>query len=147
MAKSSGTTRSVGSSSAASGRTFNTGGTRQGYEAVSRHETEMRASLSQFAAENGWRNLGAGSIIKTLSETDNIRTVSIKVESSQRGERVELFYTANVIENRTPAYESRDREKFQRDLYTLNQIQFNSLSEAKNMLNVFVKKMNKMQIR
>ena len=148
MAKGSGTTRSVGGSSAASGRTFNTGGSRSGYEAVGRHEDAMVASLRQFADQNeGWRNVGRGSIINTLSDTDNIRTVSIKVESSQQGDRVELFYTASVIENRTPNYESRDHDAFQRDLRAINGFQFNSIREAKGLLDEYVKRMNKMQIR
>ena len=148
MAKGNGTTRSVGGSTAASGRTFRTGTGDAAYEeTITRHAKDMRDSLKAFASENNWRSLDANSAIKTLSETNNIRTVSIQVESNFENGRVSYYYKTNILESLTPAYESKDHEAFQRGLSYVNNHRHNSLSEAKTFLDGWVKQLNKMKIR
>ncbi len=147
MSKGNGTTRNVGPATATRGRTFNTGGTIAGYNEVGRHVNAMRASLSQFAQQDGWRDTGIASIFKTISETGNIRTVSISVSEDNNGGRVKTYYETNVIENLTPAYEASDRDAFQGGLRYINGRQFDTISEASTTLNAWIKKLNKMKIR
>ena len=148
MAKSSGTTKSVGSGAAASSRTFNTGAGNAAYEAtVTKHYNDMQAALKNFASENGYRNLDANTAIKTLSDTDNIRTVSVKVESSYADGKMRVYYKTDIIENLTPAYESKEHDAFQAGLSYINGRRFDTIKEANSTLNAWVKKLNKMKIK
>ena len=145
MAKTSGTTRNVGSGSAAQSRTFYNRNSTESYAEVGNHFNAMRDSLNSFAQQNGWNRVGDATAWKNVSDTDNIRSISISVGEESNNGTTKLYYETRIFESATPRWESRDRERYLKETSEVKR--YDTIEAAYRGIKEQKKRLDKMVIR